>query len=60
MFTTTYKDQTFEVRPTDDNFHIFQDDTLVAIALTEEYIDILIQDRVDYPNWTQKAGCRYD
>lgn len=58
--TIEYKTQTFEVRPTNDNFHIFQDDQLVAIALTEDYIEVLIRDRVDYPNWTKKAGSRFD
>ena len=60
MFTATYKDQTFEVTPVRDTWQIRQDGQLIGIALTQDYIDILIKDRVDYPNWTKKAGCRYD
>ena len=59
MFTT-YKNQTFEIKPIRGNFHIFQDEKLVGIALNEECIDILIKDRVDYPNAAAAINCRYD
>ena len=64
MFTATYKDQTFEVRPQDyqgnTQFWIYQNDLCVAIAYEKEMVNVLIQERVDYPNWTKKAGCRFD
>ena len=62
--TITYKDQTFKVDPQEYQgniqYWIYQNDQLVTIAYTREMIGTLIRERVDFPNWTAKAGSRYD
>ena len=60
----TYKDQEFDVRPQDyqgnTQYWVYQNDVCVAIAYEQEMVPVLIQEKVDYPNWTAKASSRFD